>query len=202
VESGHVNDPLVPIGDGHTEISHADRAELIPTWIATRGDLFAAEQDNIANGLLGVAPATETLLDDLYLRALHRRMFNQVWRWAGRYRLRQTNLGIEPARIPAAVRHLVADVSMWVAHGVFPADELCVRFHHQLVAIHPFLNGNGRHTRIAADLLAASLGEPIFTWGARLRVTTAELRATYQAALRRADADADDIGDLVRFARS
>jgi Fic-DOC domain mobile mystery protein B len=197
-----VSDPLVPLGDGQTEVPAEERAELIPTWISTRGELFAAEEANIAAGTLGLAPSSAVLLDDFYLRRLHIRMFNEVWNWAGRYRRLETNLGIDPREIPATVRALVGDAIAWVEHATFDVDELCARFHHQLVAIHPFVNGNGRHGRISTDLLAKSLGAPAFSWGRHLAVDTVDLRLRYRTALQRADTDRDDIADLIAFARS
>ena len=194
-------DRLVPIGDGHTELSEEDRQGLIPTYIATRGDLFDAEQRNISNALLHRrAPAPSRLLDDKYLRDLHRAMFNDVWTWAGSYRTTQTNIGADPREIATAVRLLVGDARAWVEYGTYPPDELAVRFHHRLVAVHPFPNGNGRHGRIAANYLIEGLGGTPFSWGASLDVETDELRRAYQEALRQADAG--EISDLVAFARA
>lgn len=197
-----LSDPLVPVGDGHTAVSEEDRGALIPTYIATRGELFAAEEENIAVGTFGRRPTPEILLNDLYLRHLHRSMFDRVWKWAGQYRVREANIGIDPAGISAAVRDLANDTRAWVESATFSPDGIAVRFHHRIVQIHPFVNGNGRHGRIAADLLVRSLGELPFTWGRHLTVDTTELRARYQAALRRVDADREDITDLAAFARS
>lgn len=193
-------DPLLPTGDGHTALSEDDRRGLIPTDIASRGDLFDAEQRNISAALFRRAPSVEQLLDDQYLRGLHRAMFGEVWAWAGTYRTRETNIGIAFHRITEAVRALVEDVRAWVEYGTYEPDEIAVRFHHRLVQVHPFPNGNGRHSRIAADYLIQALGGRPFTWGAGLDVDTDELRAAYRAALTRADAG--EIGDLVVFARS
>ena len=107
VRLGVVRDPHVPAGDGHTELSEEDREGLIPTYVATRGDLFDAEQRNIARALLRSSPTPGQLLEDFYLRGLHQAMFNDVWRWAGHYRLRETNIGIDPTAISIAVRALV-----------------------------------------------------------------------------------------------
>ena len=197
-----MSDPLVPVGDGHTEVSDEDRAALLPTYIATRGELFEAEEENIATGTFGRNPTIETLLDDLYLRQLHQAMFDRVWKWAGRYRTLEANIGIEPTLISTAVRELVGNTRAWVEFSTFDPDDVAVRFHHRIVQIHPFVNGNGRHGRIAADLLVRALGREAFTWGRDLNVSTAELRARYQAALRRTDTDPEDIGDLAAFARS
>lgn len=195
-----MTDGLVPGGDGHTELSEDDRRGLIPTHIATRGELFDAEERNIVSALRPRPPLIDELLDDLYLRQLHARMFGQVWAWAGTYRQRETNIGIPPMLIAEAVRNLVADARSWVAEGTFEHDALAVRFHHRLVSIHPFTNGNGRHGRVAADYLIAGLGGDRFSWGANLDVGTEELRRRYVAALQRADAG--EYASLLSFARS
>lgn len=190
----------VPLGDGHTLLSDEDRAGLLQRDIATRRELFDAEQRNIAKALLRPKPRLPTLLDDKYLRGLHKSMFSNVWDWAGRYRTSDTNIGIESMYIAAAVRDVTDDATTWVEHDTYEPDELAVRFHHRLVAIHPFVNGNGRHSRISADLLVANLGRNAFSWGSNLGVPTEQLRQRYLAALR--SADAGEIDDLVNFARS
>lgn len=194
-----MNDPLLPEGDGHTALSDDDRLGLIPSYIATRRELFDAEQRNIALALLRRQPTADQLLDDAYLRHLHGAMFNEVWTWAGRYRRTETNIGIDPTLISTEVRNLVDDARGWRSFGSYEPDELAVRFHHRLVAIHPFPNGNGRHGRIAADFLIAALGQEKFTWGAGLQVTTDDLRLAYRRALERADHG--DLTDLIVFAR-
>ena len=193
-------DLSTPEGDGHTALSHEDAEGLIPTHIATRGDLFEAEQRNIAEALLRQPPGTAALLDDRFLRNLHKHMFGKVWTWAGRYRIRETNIGIGPAEIGVAVRSLVDDARVWIEYGTYDPDESAVRFHHRLVAIHPFRNGNGRHGRVAADYLVMSLGRPRFTWGAALRRATPSLRREYQTSLQ--EADSGSITRLLVFAPS
>jgi len=193
-------DPLLPDGDGHTPLSPDDATGLLPTYIATRGELYEAEQRSITSAMIGRSPTTAQLLDDKYLPDLHSAMLGDVWRWAGTYRTRETNLGIEPSLIPGAVRNLVADVAAWLEYEAYELDEIAVRFHHRLTVIHPFPNGNERHARICADLLAESCDHPAFSWGARMRASITELRAAYLGALRAADAG--DMAPLVEFARS
>lgn len=196
-----MTDPLVPVGDGHTQLSDDDRQGLLLSYISTRGELNDAEQRNIFEGTMRRrAPRAEQLLDDRYLRALHKAMFDQVWKWAGQYRKRESNIGVEPARISAEVRSLVDDARGWIEHETYGADELCARFHHRLVAIHPFPNGNGRHGRIATDYLIRALGAAPFGWGITLDVPTEQLRARYLQALRLADGH--EIEALIAFARS
>ncbi len=127
-------------------------------------------------------------------------MFAEVWEWAGRYRLSQTNIGIACEQIPMAVRDLADDTRAWVEHDTYAIDEIAVRFHHRIVAIHAFPNGNGRHGRVAADYLVSALDADTFTWGALRSETTDDMRSSYRRALRRADRG--DITDLIDFARS
>jgi fido (protein-threonine AMPylation protein) len=82
----------------------------------------------------------------------------------------------------------------------YPTDEIGVRFHHRLVFIHPFPQGNGRHARLAADLLIVSLGNTRFSWGSANLVEPAGARASYIRALR--SADGHEIEPLLSFARS
>jgi Fic-DOC domain mobile mystery protein B len=194
-----VSDRLVPVGDGHTALSEEDRLGLIPTYISTRGELFDAEQRNIAEALLRRPPTVDQLLDDKWLRDLHEKMFGQVWTWAGKYRRLETNIGIDPNEISTEVRKLVGDARAWVENETYDPGELGVRFHHRLVYIHPFPNGNGRHGRVAADYLMMGLDSGRFTWGAALDVSTEELRASYLHALQQADAG--DFVALLAFAR-
>jgi len=193
-------DPLLPFGDGHTKLGADERVGLRPAYIATRGELFEAEERNITDALRARAPSVEQLLDDDYLRAFHQRMFAEVWSWAGKYRTRDTNIGIPFEQIPGAVRDLVLDTKEWVESGTYNPDELSLRFHHRLVAAHPFPNGNGRHGRIVADYLVTGLGEGRFSWGALEGDSTEDLRRRYVRALQLADAG--EHTELLRFARS
>ena len=194
------SDPSNLTGDGHTVLGEDDSEGLIPSYVATRGELFEAEQRNISEALLKRAPSTSELLDDAYLRRLHRRMLGSVWSWAGRYRTQNTNLGVPFELIPGAMRALVLDTRTWIDGDVYELDEAAVMFHHRLVVVHPFPNGNGRLGRIAADYLITSLGRERFSWGARSYDSTAESRSAYLACLR--TGDNGDLSDLMRFARS
>jgi Fic-DOC domain mobile mystery protein B len=194
------SDPSNLFGDGHTVLGEDDREGLIPSYVATRGELFEAEQRNISEALLKQAPSTDELLDDAHLRALHGKMLGSVWSWAGKYRTTNTNLGVPFEQIPGAMRALVLDTRTWVDGDIYEPDEIAVMFHHRLVAIHPFPNGNGRLGRIAADYLIMSFGRERFSWGASSYASTEELRSAYLGCLRAADNG--DPTDLMRFARS
>jgi Fic-DOC domain mobile mystery protein B len=193
--------------DGSTPLEPDERVGLIPTYIATRDELNAAEQANIAAAVLGLRRrklTTAKVLDELFVRSLHKAMYGAVWKWAGKYRTTERNIGVDPSSIAISVRDLVDDAASWIApdNTWLDRDQAVCRLHHRLVAIHPFPNGNGRHARTFADLLMRALDGPPFTWGATDRQGDGPNRQQYLAALRAADADPDNIDPLVRFARS
>jgi len=174
---------------------------LRPSWISTRSELNQAEQDNIAAGVAWVSRSRrKDLLTEEFIRKLHTKIFGDVWAWAGDFRKTERNIGIDPIRIPVELRTLLDDVKYWTDHTTYPPDETAVRFHHRLVAIHPFPNGNGRTARLLADLLVEELGGKPFTWGRASLTDAGEARLRYIDALRAADRH--DIGPLLAFARS
>ena len=192
--------------EGSTPLGPDEMTGLIPTWIATRTDLDTAERDNITAAVLWAFSqqwSPERLLDRDTLHALHSRMFCDVWSWAGSPRLRETTIGVAPYQIAVQLRNLLDDVRLQVTDDACPwsHDEIAVRFHHRLVAIHLFPNGNGRHARLAADLLIVSLGRPRFTWGGENLTRAGEARSAYLDALHAADAT-KEYDALIRFARS
>jgi len=140
-----------------------------------------------------------SLLRESFVLNLHKRMFGAVWRWAGTYRTSPKNLGVAPWDIRPELLTLRGDVQYWLDEQVYPPDELAVRFHHRLVQIHPFPNGNGRLSRLVGDLMIVRQGGERFTWGAT-RLAAREARTHYINALR--SADASDISPLLSFARS
>jgi Fic-DOC domain mobile mystery protein B len=127
-------------------------------------------------------------------------MFGDVWRWAGTQRQRVTNIGVDPSQIPEQTRHALDDAKYWHDNGVFSVDERAARLHYRLVSVHPFPNGNGRATRLIADLYLASVGATPFTWGASRLDTASEARKAYIQSL--IGAQTDDCASLVTFARS
>jgi Fic-DOC domain mobile mystery protein B len=187
-----------------TPLEPAEREGLLQSWITHRNDLNVAEQENIVEGAVwarrrgGRKPATLLTVD--FALMLHKRMLGDVWKWAGTYRTTGRNIGMDAYRIPAEMAALFDDARYWVEHKTYPPDEIAVRLHHRLVAIHPFPNGNGRHARLMADLLTEQLKREPFTWGGGSLTDTGELRTRYVEALRAADDH--DIGPLLAFARS
>ena len=198
-----------PEPQGGTPIEAEDLDGLIPEFVATRADLNQVEYENIANALPWALRQARVgraarLFDSSFVFELHRRMFGDVWTWAGSQRRRDTNIGVPPHQIPTALRQALDDARYWHEHEVYPIDHRAARLHHRLVGVHPFPNGNGRCTRLIADLYLQSVGSPPFSWATGRLDSGAEalrdVRRAYIAALEAAPAD--DYAALVAFARS
>jgi Fic-DOC domain mobile mystery protein B len=127
-------------------------------------------------------------------------MYDKVWKWAGDYRTTPRNIGVDAYRIQPDLHQILDDARYWLDHGTYGSDELAVRFHHRIVLVHPFPNGNGRWSRLAADLLAVRQGRERFTWGRSNLQTGGETRRAYIDALHAADRH--DMKPLIAFARS
>lgn len=189
---------------GQTPLTEEEKRQLRPS-LSTRAQLNAVERINIHAARLWAMKKSvlrrPDLLTDAFARELHRRMFNQVWKWAGTYRLTDRNLGWEWHRIPEGMRVLLADASYWREHQTYPLGEIAVRLHHRMVLIHPWPNGNGRHARLLADIVVAAHAGPVLTWGANSDLTNpGEIRQRYIRALQAADGN--DCAPLLAFARS
>ncbi|HKC72009.1 MAG TPA: mobile mystery protein B [Terriglobales bacterium] len=190
------------VSDGNTPLAPEELADLKPN-LATKEELNEWERENI---LLAREWATsdrtkpEEMASDAYIRKLHRRMFEETWHWAGQYRVTEKNIGVPVHEIRERLMELVGDVRYWLQNSTYAPDEIAVRFHHRLVLIHPFPNGNGRHARLMADLLVMKLGRPAFSWGSANLVREGEARTKYLEAIRAADQG--DIQLLLKFSRS
>lgn len=171
---------------------------LLP--LSNRGELNAVEQANIFNAKI-VARASRKMKQNLLsidaLTELHQWMFSDVWKWAGKFRTRVTNIGVDPHQIRDQMAVLVSDAKYQMEHKTYSLEEVAVRFHHRMVKIHLFPNGNGRHSRLLADLLMFYSGKPEFNWGGTSIDIEGATRNRYLAALRKADGN--KYNDLMEF---
>ena len=188
---------------GATPLDPDEAAGLVPTHITTQGDLNAWEQANILQGdRWARRQKHRDLLDEGFVREFHKKMFDQTWQWAGTFRKSNKNIGVDWPQISLKLRDLLDNTRYQIEHQVFDPDEIVVRFHHQLVWIHAFPNGNGRHARLMADILTVRLGLPRMTWGGGTVALTSvgAVREAYLTALRAADRG--HFERLLQFARS
>lgn len=197
-----MSDPLAEGDDeASTPLRDEERRELIPDYITSRAELNEAEQAGISEATRWAFSRKRDVVTEEFLLDLHKRMFAKVWKWAGKFRETERNIGVQPHMIAPDLRVLIDDVRAQIEHKAYPPDEIAVRFHHRLVLIHPFPNGNGRWSRLAADLLIVQLGGERFSWGGQRDIaSTPDLRKRYVEALKKADGH--DIAPLLEFARS
>ena len=143
--------------DDATPLTEEEKRGMVPAHITYRRELNQAEQENIARAQDWALNRRRDPVSEEFIKDLHGHMLGDVWRWAGEFRTSERNLGIPFYEIPVALRQLLDDTKAWIEYKAYPPDEIAVRFHHRLVQIHAFPNGNGRHARLMADLLVMSL---------------------------------------------
>ena len=188
--------------EGATPIDPDEAEGLLLTHITTRGELDRWEQDNIVDAITWTNRAKPIdILNEQFIKELHRRMFSNVWKWAGRFRQSDKNIGGPWHQVPTSLRHLCDDTRLWTEERAEPDDMIAVRFHHRLVSIHPFPNGNGRHARLMTDLLLENiLKRSRFSWGSTDLCPSGTARSRYISALHAADEG--DYLALLEFART
>lgn len=189
--------------DGQTPLDEDEKEGLLISTITTRGELDEFEQlgvEKTVEWTMKRKPDLSQILSEDFLVELHKRMFGDIWKWAGQFRTSNKNLGVDKSQIRTEVRKLLDDCRYWIEHRVYDDDETAVRFSHRIVAIHPFSNGNGRLSRLMADILVShGLGRPIFSWGSINLTARGAARAAYLKALH--EADDNDFRSLIVFAR-
>ncbi len=188
--------------EGATPIDPDEAKGLILTHITMQGELNRWEQDNIleAKAWLDKTKPTD-ILNEKFIKTLHQRMFSNVWKWAGQYRQSDKNIGGSWYQVPMSLKNLCDDTTVWIELGEEPPDLIAARFHHRLVSIHPFPNGNGRHAREMTDLLLKNiLKHPEFTWGSGNLSDTGSIRKQYIESLHAADRG--DYDPLLTFLRT
>ncbi len=195
-----MTDPFQQGDNAATHLDDEEKEDLIPSYVTTRAELNEAEQSNIIEATEWAFTRRRVVLSERFLDGLHKRMFGKVWRWAGSHRRSAKSVGIEAYKIPTELRKMIDDCQYWLDHNTYPVDEIAARFHHRLVWIHPYPNGNGRHARLATDLLLVANDSTGFSWGRQNLITATETRQRYIDALR--SADRHDYAALIDFVRS
>jgi Fic-DOC domain mobile mystery protein B len=189
--------------DGQTPIDEDEKAGLLIKTISTHGELDEHEQLNIEKAIewtiLGKFKAKKIFTEE-FLKTVHKKMFGEVWKWAGEFRQSEKNIGVEWIKIGVELKTLLDDAVFWIEHKTYPEDEIAIRFKHRLVKIHCFPNGNGRHSRIMADIIIESVfNKDVFTWNHSNMVKPNETRRKYITAIK--EADKGNMLPLLEFAR-
>jgi Fic-DOC domain mobile mystery protein B len=190
--------------DEQTPLDEDEKEGLLIPTIATRGELDEFEQQNIELALLWSLKHSfkaENVFTEEFLKTLHKRMYGNVWAWAGEFRRTNKNIGVDRWQISIELRKLLGDMKFWYANNIFSPDETTIRFKHRLVSIHCFPNGNGRHSRLMADIVIEKIYKQLhYSWGASNLVKSGDQRNAYLSAMK--EADKGNIQPLINFARS
>ncbi len=190
--------------NGNTLLDDDEKEGLKIKSISTRQELDEFEQQNIEKALLWLKRKklkVEEILSEKFVKELHRRMYSDVWKWAGEFRKSNKNIGVEKHKIPVELRQLLDDGLYWIKNKNYPEAEIAIRIKHRIVQVHCFANGNGRHSRLMADIIMEKLfHQPPFTWGAANLIKKGDLRSVYLQALKKADLG--DFKELIKFASS
>jgi Fic-DOC domain mobile mystery protein B len=189
--------------DGQTPLNEEEKEGLRIPSITTREELDEFEQLNIEKAIqwtFGKKLKAEQLYSEKFIKELHMRMYGDVWKWAGKYRTSEKNIGIKSYLVAVELKQLVDDALFWHENNTYNPDEMAIQFKHRLVSIHCFANGNGRHSRLMADLIIEKLYDSkFFSWGSANLVKATEARNNYIQAVRKADNQ--DIQPLIAFAK-
>jgi Fic-DOC domain mobile mystery protein B len=192
--------------DGQTPLDPDEKDGLLIPTVTTRADLDEVEQRNIEQAMLWTVQrrrrfTVDEIFTEQFVMELHKRMYGDVWEWAGQFRTTNKNIGVDKYQIGVELRALLGDCRYWIENKIFPDDEIAIRFKHRIVSIHCFANGNGRHSRLIADVIIDKVfGKPVYTWGSESLIRSSSFRSLYLDALRQADNN--DIEPLIEFARS
>jgi len=194
----------LPYDEGQTPLDENEKQGLKIKSITTQGELNEFEQLNIEKAVewtIHTILKPERILSEKFVKVLHKKMYGDVWKWAGAFRKSDRNLGIKWTQIGIALKNLLDDTKYWIDNDVYSQEEIAIRFKHRIVAIHCFPNGNGRHSRMMTDIIMESIfGKEIFSWHQSNMVKADDTRKEYIAALRKADHG--DINPLIEFAKN
>ena len=170
-----------------TPLTEEEKLQLKAKWITTRSELNELETKGIADAEIWLLKNKKDILNETFIKNLHKKMFGNIWKWAGSFRTSERNIGVAPYEIQPKLRLLLDDVKFWIDNQTYLPKEIAIRLHHRLVQIHPFPNGNGRISRLMADLLMKQFGLSALNWGSGNLTEISELRKEYISALRKAD---------------
>lgn len=202
----------MPTIDTKTQLSKEEQDGIIPS-VLTRDDLNRLEQENIMQARAWIMRRSMLTSRDIFnqefIKRLHKKMFDRVWRWAGIYRSSDKNIGVRHDHILTQLQQLLGDANYWLQNKTYNITTLAVVFHHRLVKIHPFFNGNSRHARLLGDVIVAKYNGKKLTWGRGWDKKLAKdpsvdhvvaIRRRYIEALQAADKGRYE--DIISFAQS
>ncbi|MCW8895995.1 mobile mystery protein B [Sulfurimonas sp.] len=193
-------DSTKPIDDA-TPLDDTSGLKLSSLKSYSLEEIYIKEAQNIANATLKYLSAKPTKKDAPFsyewLTTLHHEMFSDVWEWAGKLRHIELSIGIKAYLIPVELKKLSDDIAYWNKNKTFDTYETATRIHHRAVQIHPFQNGNGRWSRMLANIYLRQNGLMPVRWQEDLLAKENSKRDDYIKALKKADNG--DYADLIQM---
>lgn len=187
-----------------TPLEDDEKEGLLISSVTTREELDQIEQLHIEKTIVWLVHkklSKDRILSEEFIKFLHKKMFGEIWSWGGTFRKTDKNLGINWTRIEVELKKLLDDTGYWIEQQVYEPDEIAIRFKHKLVKIHCFPNGNGRHSRLMADVIIEKIyGEQVFSWNQSRLIRSDVIRREYIQAIHKADQGIME--PLIKFARS
>ena len=183
-------DSTKPIDDA-TPLTDISGLKLPNNKVYSLKEIYIYEANNIALATLKylAAPPSKELASFSYewMQKLHCDMFDNVWDWAGKFRKVELSIGIKAYLVPISLKDLVDDIEFWKKNKTFDMYETATRIHHRAVQIHPFQNGNGRWSRMLANIYLRQNGSMPVKWQEDLLSSENPKRNEYIKALKMAD---------------
>jgi Fic-DOC domain mobile mystery protein B len=190
--------------DGQTPLDEEEKEGLKIKSITTQRELDEFEQLNIEKAVewtIHTKLKPENILTEKLIKNLHKKMYGDLWKWVGQFRRTEKNIGILWIKIGIELKSLLDDTKYWIEYKTYSSEEIAIRFKHRIVSIHCFPNGNGRHSRMMADIIMESIfGGEIFTWHQSNMIKANQTRKLYIEALK--EADNGIIKPLIEFAKN
>ena len=190
--------------EGQTPIDEDEKEGLLIKTISLHSELDEYEQLNIEKAVEWTIRSNfkkDKILTEDFIKLVHKKMFGVVWVWAGEFRRSEKKIETDWINIGVELKNLLDDATFWIENKIYTPDEIAIRLKHRLVAIHCFPNGNGRHSRLMADIIIESIFKrEVFTWNNSNMIKPDETRKNYIKAIQKADAG--DILPLLDFAQN
>ena len=66
----------------------------------------------------------ERILTEKFVKEIHKKMYGDVWKWAGKFRKSDKNIGISWPQISIELKNLIDDTNFWIKNKTFEPEEI------------------------------------------------------------------------------
>jgi Fic-DOC domain mobile mystery protein B len=167
------------------------KLKVKPSQILTRKDVYIAEAENIRKVIMKYLTDTPTKeiapFNLSWMLQLHKEMYYDVWDWAGTVRKTDLSLGVDKNQIFIQLRNLCDDIIFWENNNYFDLYEIAAKIHYNAVRVHPFLNGNGRWSRMLSNIYLMQNDLNLVKWNENELAKNNDSRKNYIDCIKKAD---------------